>query len=357
MTDQKMMEKKKLPIEEQQRRLDLFDDITIKHPRLATIEERTLSLRRQTESVVAKNEDRKQRAKGRPVKQIELWVLPIIGPSGSTKSTSMREVIDKVYREPDLPEDEIPVLVVTIGANTRGPRQFQAQILQAYGDLAADDVSRSAVGYNADAVNQAISKIARKRKTVIIVLDEAHNCLAYDGGKTGQQMAKVIKSLVNDGIFSVILMGTEETKRLFKIDPELLSRCVPDGDIDLARFDIKNAQDRVYFFSFVERLENRMVRDGVIDDRIELTGSVEARATVYDMADGIMGIVSRIMRMALDRALRNGRTTPTWDDITNVFQAWNRTRKTAGFDPFDNGPQKDTLAHLVKSEKKSKEPA
>jgi len=357
MTDRKMMEQKKLAIEEQQRRLDLFDAIVIKHPRLANIEERTQSLRRQTEARVTKNEERKKSAKGRPVKQHELWVLPIIGPSGSTKSTSMAEVIDKIYREPNLPEEDIPVLVVTINATTRGPRQFQAQILQAYGDIAADEVRRSAVGYNADIVNEAISEIARKRKTVVIALDEAHNCLTYDGGKTGAQMAKIIKSLVNNGIFSVILMGTEDTKRLFKLDPELLSRCVPDGEIDLDKFDIKRAEDRNYFFGFVERLEKRMIRDGVIDDRIGLVDSIEARATIYDMAAGVIGIVSRIMRMALDRALRDGRTTPTWDDIANVFRAWNKTRKTAGFDPFDNGPQKSTLASLGKVEKMAKEPA
>jgi AAA domain len=350
-----MTERTKLPIEEQQRRLDLFDAICIKHPRLATIEERTQSLRRQTESRVAKNEQRKANAKGRPVKQHELWVLPIIGPSGSTKSTSMAEVIDKIYREPDLGDEDIPVLIVTIDATTRGPRQFQAQILQAYGDAAADEVMRTAVGYNAQIVNQGISGIARKKKTTVIVLDEAHNMLTYDGGQIGKQMAKIIKSLVNDAIFSVILMGTEDTKRLFKLDPELLSRCVPDGDIDLDRFDIKNAEDRDYFFKFVERLEGRMIRDGVIDDRLDLTGSLEAKATVYDMADGVIGIVSRILRMSLDRALRDGRTTPTWEDITNCFRAWNRTRKKAGFDPFDNGPQKETLAQLLK--KNVKEPA
>jgi hypothetical protein len=343
-----MSEKMKLSVDEQQRRLDLFDAICIKHPRLATIEERTLSLRRQTEAIVAKNQDRRAKAKGRPTKQHELWVLPIIGPSGSTKSTSMAEVIDKIYREPDLGEKDIPVLVVTIDATTRGPRQFQAQILEAYGDAAAEEVMRTAIGYNGHFVNEAIAEIARKRRTSVIVLDEAHNVLTFDGGQIGKQMAKIIKSLVNNGIFSVILMGTEETKRLFKLDPELLSRCVPDGDIDLDRFDIKQADDRNYFFKFVERLEARMIKDGVIDDRMDLTGSVEAQATIYDMADGVIGIVSRILRMSLDRSLRNGRTTPTWEDLGNCFRAWNRTRQKAGFDPWSRGPQRETLAYLQK---------
>ena len=56
--------------------------------------------------------------------------------------------------------------------------------------------------------------------------------LRYDGGKTGKSMAMLLKTMVNEGIFSVVLVGTEEMLGLFR-SKELKSRTVADEDATL----------------------------------------------------------------------------------------------------------------------------
>lgn len=351
-----MMKSKPCPpieLEEQQRRLDLFDAIAIKHPRLESIKQGTNALRKQTASLVASNEERSANARGRPIKLRELWVLPIIGPSGSTKSTSMQIVIDSIYADPSVGENEIPVLPITVDGNVKGPRQLQVLILEAYGDAAADHLRRSSVGYNPTMVNMAIKKLARKYKTTVLAIDEAHNMLLYDGGKIGKQMADLLKGMVNMGIFSIILLGTADVRKLFTISKELQNRCQVGMDIGLDRLDVKARIERQYFYSFVDRLERKMTETGVIDDKIGLNDSVEAKATVYDMADGVIGVVSRILRLSLMEAMKRGRTFITWNDIEVAFTKYNNLLEKPGFNPFLNGPNAQTLSVISAAAKAS----
>jgi len=120
----------------------------------------------------------------------------------------------------------------------------------------------------------------------------------------------------------------------------------------LDAFDVSKENDRLYFFKFVMKLEDRMLADGIIDEPMGLISSAEDRAKVFDMAGGVIGMVGKFLRSALRVALDGGRTTIDWADIQNVFQAWNAISSEKAFDPFDNGPQKKTLAYVSVPDKK-----
>jgi len=340
--------------DERRRRLDAFDEILIPHPRLKEIRQRTLDLIDDTEAAIKRNERSGKALRGGvKVKPEELLVLPIIGPSGATKSTSMEEVVAEIGSNPNLEDEEVPVLHVTLDQNTRGPKQLQVQILEKFGDPGADSVAKS-VQYSAGVVNESIREIARRRKTRVIVLDEAGNMLTNAGDGVTKNMAKAIKGLVNQGIFSVILMGTEEVRRLFA-NSELQSRNC--GTIDLGAFDIKSKDDRRYFFTFVDDFEKRMLKDGVIDRPLGMVGDVESRATIYDIAGGIIGIVPRILRQAVDRMASNGRGWLDWEeDVGPAFHGWNMAQEPARrhHDPFgESGAKISTLA-FVREDTKAK---
>jgi hypothetical protein len=339
--------KPRLSAEEEQRRLDIFDAIILKHPRIGEIEEAVTSLMTQTEAVVAGNERRREEADGRSYMIKELWVLPIIGPSGSTKSTSMMQVIAKINANPKYAKGDIPILFVKMDANVRGARQFQMRILEAYGDAAQDVMLSVTDKWGASGINRAIGNIARQLKTTVIVLDETHSVLVHDAGKIAPQMSKAIQGLANDGIFSVVMIGTDDMKRLFKVNKELHNRVEAGSEVSLAAYDIKKVEDRAYFFSFVDRLEKRMVKDGVIDESIGLTDNIKGRAIAHDMAGGIIGVVSRLLRSTVIRAFRKGRTSITIEDLADVFQAWNNIQEKPGFNPFIDGPDKKTYQHAL----------
>ncbi|MGO3928356.1 TniB family NTP-binding protein [Rhodopseudomonas pseudopalustris] len=337
---------KPLPIEQSTERLKKFDAILIKHPRMVAIERAVQSLMAQGKAVVEENARRAAATNGRSFVTAELWCLPIIGPSGATKSTSIRQVVAAINGDPSLPPEAMPILYVKMNSNIRNPRQFQAQILASFGDASAASVMASAVGWNAAVVNDGILRIARRKQTLIIVIDEIHAVLAHDGGKVALQMSKTLQSLINAAAFSVVMVGTDEMKRFFKANPELQTRGQVRPEISMAPFEIRDPEQREYFFRFVGRLEKRMLADGVIDEPMRLLDDVATRAAVFDMSGGVVGIVSRLMRLALMRAHDYGRTTPTMQDLSTVFAAWNATRENPGFDPFVNGPQHLTVQHL-----------
>lgn len=324
-------------------RLEAFDQIEVPHPRLIQLTSAIDDLESDTISRIARNDQRCEKASGRPVKLDELWVMPLIGPSGSGKSFSIRKIVEAGYEAAGDDGFRIPILTVTLRSSTKSPRQFQHQILEAYGDPSAPIVLRER-DFSEALANEAIRKIARVRGTTIIILDEAHNLLTSGGHKTPLIMAKAIKSLVNDGLFSVVLSGTDKMLPLLTCDPELRSR--EREPILFRKLDL-TTEDCRYFLDFVAHFEMRMKNSGVIDDYVGLTSGVESCATAYDMANGVIGIVVRLVRLALTRAFRQGRPSVNWEDIAFAYRAWiaagTDEDKKKPFDPFLAGPNKASM--------------
>lgn len=326
----------------------IFDEIRIEHPRLKHIRECTRALMHSTKIRIARDDERRAAAKGRPIKSSELWVLPIVGPSGAMKSTSMGMIIDEIYADKATPDNEIPVLIVTL-RGVKTPKALQAAILERLDPRQASEL-RSLYGtYHEDKVNEAIRTQARKYRTSILVIDEAHSVLMHDAGKIGPQMARCIHGLINEGIFSIVLMGTKSVNNLF-IDSELKSRKVQDMSADLSAFDIKNGNDRGYFFGFIDKIEDRMVKKEVVSKKLGLVGNVEYRAHLYDMAEGIPGTISRIIRLAIRQAMLSGRDYLEWEDVRVCFQTWNgdegkkdREGEAPNYDPFKEGIRQATV--------------
>ncbi|MHC2674472.1 hypothetical protein ACVI1J_006635 [Bradyrhizobium diazoefficiens] len=332
------------PLKDAGDRFDRLHQILLEHPRLDGIRTRIHWLMQRTESMIAKTEARRVAARLRPIKTEELWILPLIGPSGAMKSTSIAKVTDEILADPKYSDDQIPVLVVSM-RDVRTPKDFVAQILDAYNDAGAEDTLKGKL--NARKVAKKIYNIARTRGTVLLVVDEGHEMLRHDGGKVGDQMASLLKTMVNECVFSILLVGTEALKPLFK-SLEALNRAVPDHDCDLRPFDIANRADCEYFFPFLKMLEDRLVEDGVVDRPLGWVDSVEDCARIYDMSGGILGTPCRVLFMALDRAFRAGRPYLLWDDISKAFGAYNQLRPAneRTFDPFVKGPRTESVATL-----------
>ncbi|MDH2386396.1 ATP-binding protein [Bradyrhizobium sp. CER78] len=324
-------------------RMRLFDGILIEHPRLGKIREKVLWLLADTSGVVATNEARRAAAKGRPFKNRELWVLPIVGPSGAMKSWSIGKVIDEVNADEGFPAEDIPVLFVNM-RGVKNTRAFLSVVLEHYGD-AAKDVIPGAGPIDAQVVARGLYHAARTKHTLLLVIDEAHEMLRYDGGKTGKNMAMLLKTMVNEGIFSVVLVGTDEMLGLFR-SQELKNRNVADEDATLLPFDIKIASHRRYFFRFLQRIEDEMMEAHVVDQPLGWVATLEDRAKIYDMCGGVPGIACRVLRMALERTLRSGRTSIEWSDFESAFRSFNATQERPLFNPFANGPKKETLVRL-----------
>jgi hypothetical protein len=323
-----------------------FKDMKVDNMRLDMIEAEINDLMEETEAVVAIDRENEAAAQknGQAIKYSEMEVISIIGPTGSTKTTSVERIVETWNK---VRPGERPVVIVTLRSSTRTEKQLQVQILEAFQCPQADVVRRSSHGYSPDQAIKAIRNIARSKRTFIVVLDEANNMIGQDEIATARPMAKAIKSLVNEGVFSIIVMGTAKAHRLFEADPELNSRKI--ADINLDPVDLSVPTERRYFFKFVGQIDRQMERDGIVENRIRLIEDLRSRAMVYDMSGGVVGNVVRVLRIALRLAHRDKRRSIEWKDIETAFYAWkteqvdDNGQPVAIYDPFAEGPKKRTL--------------
>lgn len=314
------------------RRLDAFDDIFIVHARYTALRKRLSLLLRQTRRVIEENDRLSREHGGAGLKAKELWTFRVQGPTGATKTTSLR----RVCRELAI-ETGADILTVTLDSNIRSCKQLQSRILAAFGDLAAAKILTMR-DYSAAAVNDSILAIARSRGTAMVVLDEVHNVLPLDKGKTATAMARAVRSLVNQGAFSMVLSGTDAMDPLF-MDDELMSRTkepVYFGPSDLQT-------DLPEFFAFAQALSCEMHERGVIDAPFNPLGSQEECAMLFDMTEGVIGMVSRLFRLAVEHALFDERTTIDWVDLRYAHARWRGGQKKST-PSLKAGAQRSTVA-------------
>lgn len=177
--------------------------------------------------------------------------------------------------------------------------------------------------------------------------------LMVGGPATRDHMQKAFKSLVNEGLFSLVIAGTEKVMGLLD-DPELLSR--RKEVIDFSKLKL-TVPDLTYFKKFVGYLETEMLKRGVISAPIGLTETAEEYGYLCDMADGAIGIVCRVVRLALERVHLAGGYDVNWEHIAHAYRGWKK--ETAErledpsvlqrYDPFVDGIKKATMQALETS--------
>ncbi|MDB5555358.1 MAG: hypothetical protein JWL86_5342 [Rhizobium sp.] len=335
-----------------------FKEMKVDNLRADMIEAEIKDLLEETAATVANDVEReKEAAKQRQaIKFSEMEVISIVGPSGSTKTTSMEAIKAKWYKARP---GEMPIVIVPLRKGTRSDKQLLVQILEAFKDPQADVVRKSIATYSQANAIKAIRNIARAMGTYIVVLDEANNMIGQDETATARPMAMAIKSLLNEGVFSVVVMGTRKAYRLFEVDPELNSRKF--ADINLDPVNLNEPTERTYFFKFVGEVDRQMQRQGIVEARVGLIEDISSRAKVYDLSGGIVGNVIRVLRIALRFAHRDGRRSIEWTDIEAAFYHWRMEHVDDNgdpvkmYDPFKDGPKERTL-RLVRELKKASEP-
>ena len=269
----------------------------------------------------------------------ECWVLPVIGPTGSTKSETIGAFC-RSQTEQSTDPDKVPFLVITLKDDIRSARALQAAILAGYKDN-QDKIVTAKRDESQQVVNDAIMNIARVKGTKLIILDEAHNMLAHDAGKIAPIMAKALRSLVNDAVFSLVLAGTEELQSIYD-NRELTERCLDPVDFGPPLLDDTAAC--IEFFSFVQEFCQEMHSLGVVDKPFNPLGNVNECATIFDMTSGLMGQFVRLVRRALHRAFLEGNTSLNWETLCLSYSAWRKLDKNLGrYDPLQKGPRANTV--------------
>ena len=314
-----------------------FRSIVVPHQGIGQLKARIQLLMAETQNVLEQNAAQAASVPAGSFKPIELWYLPLVGPTCSTKSSTLR-LVTRELAAPGIARGEQPILFVTLRSTVRTTKQLQFEILQAFD---SDTDEKFLTGhYSEGHANLSLLDLARQRKTVLVVLDEANNMLKGDTGKVAAEMAKALKSMVNDAVFSLVLSGTQRVRELMQADAEFDGRKRYPMEFEPASIDDHRAV--IEFCAYVQTLLQRMVSEGVIDRPFNPLATVDDMATVFEMAGGVNGAFSKQLSGALDNAFLDGRTFLTWDDLELAYMQWKRDRTLPGAKAKFRSPTKQT---------------
>lgn len=319
-------------------RLNVFETIVVHHPLIDETKARFQSLMRRTSAKSA-------RSRSEPYwetelsRHSELWLLPIFGPSGATKSGTVKIVMDEILAKRQ-DKSAMPIRYLKLDSATKTTRQLQVRLLEMLSTAEAEELAKGRY-YSEPKANSRLRDLAKQDQTTIIVLDEAHAMLKET---TVDRMATGLKSLLNHGVFSIVLVGTDELRPLFR-NAELRSRC--ELPLDFGPPTKASMASCISLFQFAEELCDQMYDLGVIDHPFTPTSTIQEAATLYDITAGCLGQVSRHFHRALQHAHSKNRRTLDWDSIQFAYSNW---RSLEGIDeqhdPFTSGPRASTTKVL-----------
>jgi len=321
-------------------RMDIFDSTLISHSRLDLVRRRVNFLKSTTERTRKRNIERDQEGGYHHSKPDELHLLPIVGPSGSTKSRTMQIITEELHLSRADPA-HIPALVVTLRDTTSTTKRLHLAILEAFGD--AGSKALYSKNYTEDNASNSIRGIAAIKNTSILVLDEAHNVLT---NTSPSKAAHALKSLLNDGLFSLVVCGTDAVRPLFAPSQEFGSRLLAAIDFTPpAAADVEGCNE---MFEYAQRLCDEIYSAGVIDRPFSIVDTIEHCAILYDMTGGTLGQVSRHLRRGIDLAFDRGMPFINWQTLIEAFDSWYRFTGATSPHPIRNGVKNSTLTAVQK---------
>lgn len=234
--------------------------------------------------------------------------LQMLAPSFSGKSTVLKAYARKANAgaTPGI----VPVFYMELATATT-PNQMYDQMRNQLGDPLSrvkDEAQRF----------QRTCGILRERGVELIVIDEIAHILKYNTMNVAWRVSEAFKRLLNEGVAPVVFAGDEGATALFS-NPQLRNRMLCPAR--LPKLDHANQDDLFYAAAFFRRLDEAMVRQGVVKTKANLDGSL-IPAALCMASEGALGTACNIIREALRITLRRGGAGITAQDISDAIDAW-----------------------------------
>ncbi|HWT52577.1 MAG TPA: TniB family NTP-binding protein [Caulobacter sp.] len=244
----------------------------------------------------------------------------VLSPSGSGKTTTALKI--KALIEAGLAEDNDvrPVVYVVLDRQATSRKLFAA-ILSALGD-----------GFHGkgteDLLRERAYKLLRHFKTQLLIIDEVQH-LSSRGA--GGDVTDSLKRLLDDGVVPVVFMGTEAAQPMFNGNLQLSARLLPPADIK--KLSAAVAEDRSLLAGFVFELDRAIVGRGLMSE----PGGWHDEWVIgclHEVCDGVVGRIVRLVRIALEIALRRGASRVEPYDLMLATERWAVPQQFVEGNPF-----------------------
>lgn len=254
-----------------------------------------------------------------------------LGPSGSGKTTTMATFASSIAlnRPPVRGRPAAPVVIVPID-NGCTNRRLWASVLEAHGDSPGKGTEES---FRARAYNTM-----RLAGTEMLVLDESQHLVRSHATR---DVTDSIKRMLDDGVVTLGLVGTEQARPLLTSNIQLSNRMLAPADI--RPLDHKSKADFADFVAFVGSIDASVVSLGLLHEQ---TGMTEDNVIIclFAVSKGVVGVVVNLIRQALMHAVERGATRIEVYDLCRVTTEWAVATGVCASNPFTSMPTRKEAA-------------
>lgn len=142
-------------------------------------------------------------------------------------------------------------------------------------------------------IQEAIVHHLREMETKLIIFDETHQATEDKTDVTARAVARLMKDLSNEGLFSILIVGTEDAKLVIKSNKELNRRLC--GSANLGPLDWDNAESKETFLDILDEWDDKL--ESVFGRRCELSADSLA-AKIHKASGGLIGLAAMLIETA-----------------------------------------------------------
>lgn len=222
--------------------------------------------------------------------------VPLIAQSQTGKTAIIESFVVKRNTPEMLAARRIPVLHVTLEANTTR-KGMAVNILEAIADLGFSTGENDNGGYSG--TESTLLRRARQLLMLscceLLVLDEVHHLIHSDSEKVANSVSETIKRMLIKGVCPIVLSGIETAKDIFK-NTQLLQRAM--APVTLAPLSVMNPADLKLFMEFLTGYLVEMERRGAARNAtILLQGDVPS--CLLEVSQGVLGVACNLLKEAV----------------------------------------------------------
>ena len=168
----------------------------------------------------------------------------------------------------------------------------------------------------------------RRAGTEMLILDEVQHLLR---SPKARDVTDTIKRILDDGVVTLGLVGTEQARPLLTRNIQLSNRMLAPADIN--PLDHRLERDRRDFAAFVRQLDASIVSMDLMKEAGELDEANIVRC-LFVISGGVVGVVVNLLRQALMHAVARGAERIEPYDLSQVTDAWAVATGVCAVNPF-----------------------
>jgi len=257
---------------------------------------------------------------------------PILGPSGSGKSTVIR-VFAEEYKAVKNGSDWVkPVLVVETPSNPT-PKTLASEVLKELGDplyFKGSEVQ----------MTDRIVEFLNRLKCRLLIFDEMQSLIDRDSAKLNHKVADWLKRLINQARIPTVVVGLEQTDKLFFANEQLRRRF--REPLFMNSFNWHDLGSRKVLRGFLCAVEKKLK----LEKGLKLS-SKETTFRFYCATNGLVGYIMAILREANELAKDSQSQEIRMSHLAQAYANVVCGNSLIGVNPFSDVDQEDLEKAIV----------